>query len=549
MNKLPLAEAIKINLQNSILAAYLVIALMMTCVTFTLMLLAQRFVPDWEGTYILVIGFLLALEGMYTQRVLRRSGLTYIDRFFSHIAEWVVIMIILRLIVFLLRGPGDLWFSIPLFGGNLGEFFFNTEFIFLVIVGFLIWYLSAQYAVDMFHLEGDEALLKTKEEGGTVRIRSEIRRLIANRVILIGAGMVILIALLRMEAGAQNSLEFQNVNIFILLVYFILGITLLSLIQFSIQRIHWIMDRSYIHANLGRKWFLYSVIFIALLTLLALVLPTEYSVSLLSTLQSVLTFFLGVISTIIALISLPFIWLFGLLMSLLGGEASDPPPPEIGEIMPSFPIAQPGAPPWFEILKSILFWTLLAGVIVASFIIYFNEHGKTFSQLRNISLWRFFGRIFSWLKNLITGMNNTITQKIGQSIQRLRDWEYRNYQPKGYKFINPRKMEPKEQILFYYLSILKRMENKGWTRKPSQTPFEYSKILKELIAVDGDIQLDKDPLHPAENLENVKHDLTQLTDRFVEAKYSEHSVTLSESEDMRNHWQRLIQFVRNIRSR
>jgi hypothetical protein len=110
-------------------------------------------------------------------------------------------------------------------------------------------------------------------------------------------------------------------------------------------------------------------------------------------------------------------------------------------------------------------------------------------------------------------------------------------------------MEPKEQILFYYLSILKRMENKGWTRKPSQTPFEYSKILKELIAVDGDIQLDKDPLHPAENLENVKHDLTQLTDRFVEAKYSEHSVTLSESEDMRNHWQRLIQFVRNIRSR
>ena len=305
MNKLPLAEAIKINLQNSILAAYLVIALMMTCVTFTLMLLAQRFVPGWEGTYILVIGFLLALEGMYTQRVLRRSGLTYIERLFFHIAEWVVIMIILRLIVFILRSPGDLWFNLPLLGGNIGKFFFNAEFIFLVIIGFLIWYLSAQYAVDMFHLEGDAPLLKINEEGGTVRIRSEIRRIIANRIILIGAGMVILIALLRMEAEEQIGLEFQSVNIFILLVYFILGITLLSLIQFSIQRIHWILDRSYIHANLGRKWFLYSVIFIALLTLLALTLPTEYSVSLLSTLQSVLTFFLGVISTIIALISLP----------------------------------------------------------------------------------------------------------------------------------------------------------------------------------------------------------------------------------------------------
>jgi uncharacterized protein (UPF0548 family) len=80
-------------------------------------------------------------------------------------------------------------------------------------------------------------------------------------------------------------------------------------------------------------------------------------------------------------------------------------------------------------------------------------------------------------------------------------------------------------VIRYYLSLIRRAESQGLPRRPSQTPDEYARALDERVP----------DAHP---------DLTALTASFVEARYSRHEVTPSESGQARGHWERLRDALR-----
>lgn len=69
----------------------------------------------------------------------------------------------------------------------------------------------------------------------------------------------------------------------------------------------------------------------------------------------------------------------------------------------------------------------------------------------------------------------------------------------------PGRLAPREQVLYYYVSMLRRARREGLGRKRSQTPTEF---LGEM----------------AERLPGVSDDLEVLTEAFIEARYSQHPI-------------------------
>ena len=64
----------------------------------------------------------------------------------------------------------------------------------------------------------------------------------------------------------------------------------------------------------------------------------------------------------------------------------------------------------------------------------------------------------------------------------------------------------REQVFYYYLDTLDRARDVGLPRRDTQTPYEYQSTL--------------DP-----NLTEAHNALDHLTETFIAARYSEHSIT------------------------
>src|SRR4029453_17310782 len=115
-------------------------------------------------------------------------------------------------------------------------------------------------------------------------------------------------------------------------------------------------------------------IFLALVTLIAFLLPTEYTLGLLATIgifvQFILNIFIFILQLIIVLITLPLSWLLSLLGVEDAGLRPAPPrvpPPDLGN-------AGAGYPSWLEILRSVIFWGLTLAILAYLLKTYLDDH-------------------------------------------------------------------------------------------------------------------------------------------------------------------------------
>ncbi len=44
-------------------------------------------------------------------------------------------------------------------------------------------------------------------------------------------------------------------------------------------------------------------------------------------------------------------------------------------------------------------------------------------------------------------------------------------------FINPRRLSPRQKVIFYYLAMVRRAREAGLPRQDDQTPYEYARSL------------------------------------------------------------------------
>jgi hypothetical protein len=309
-------------------------------------------------------------------------------------------------------------------------------------------------------------------------------------VLLIAAGIT------RIGIAALLNLSRPSVPGLVLnvLVYFLLGLVMLGQVHFTRLHQQWQAQEIKMAAGLAGRWARYSLAFIGLAALLAFLLPTGYTVGLLDVVGTII-YFLGYILSLLALILL---FILSLLLMpcamLFGSERLTTPQPSLP---PPQLLQQPSggaAPGWFEILRSLLFWAAALGMVFYVVRSYLHDHPEMLQALTSL------------------GPIHALRESLWRASPRS--------SKEPFRFFRLGALSPRERILYYYLSILRRAERQGFPRQRAQTPYEYDATL-------------------APHLPQAQQEMTLLTEAFVEARYSQHVIEPGQARRMRVEWQRV----------
>lgn len=517
-----MGQSFRQNERLATLVNYGVASLMLVCVVVAILQQAAILAPGWNAGYLLPFCFILSLESMYTHRSLDRQTWLDPEWYLYRGTEWVVILVMLKLVMYLVNGLDGLLAEIRLWGRDFLNSFFNNEFLVVAGIAFVVWILANFFSRELAGLEGDEKLLAAERDSGVIVQRSAIRMNLINLIVILGGAITFMTALqslvyqLRGPEAVAPPTSGWNV-----LAYFLLGLLLLSLTQFSILRARWGLASIPISAHLGRRWVTYSLVFLLALSLFVIVLPTRYSVGLLEILQIGLAFLIGFVNLLLLLFSLPLLLLLSLFGGLFGGS----------ETLENFrpPVIPPPADPvggssWIELFKSLVFWVALVAITGLSFYYYLLQNRELAGRLRRVSFVNALVQFGGWLRGLLRGWRKTAGAALAAGMQRLR--VRRNPEAgAGWGFVNLRRLSPRQRVIFFYLAMVRRGSERGSPRTPAQTPYEYSQALQA-------------------NFPDVEEDVSGLTEQFVEARYSRHDITPERVGLVQRYWEKIRRALR-----
>lgn len=521
-----LKESARWNERVATFVSHSLVSLMLTCLMITLTQFGEYLFPTWQGDHLPWMALVVALESMYTKREAHKLDLFSLEWVVYRGAELVVLLLGLKLFLYLLRGPGQLWIDLSTWQGDFFSNFFNGEYLFASGLMLAFWVLAGQFAEDLAELEGDEGLVEGIYPVDIAAERSQIRQRLVDRIILYGAGMVVLVSLMRIDLesflGYRPRLGSTIINV---VAYFVLALALFSQTQLAILRGRWSRQRIPLGVNLTARWVIYSLLFLTGLAAVAILLPTSYTLSLLSILGLLLSWLIFAITLAgHLLLALWFVFL-----SLFGGDQSgvrpDPPLP------PPPPSAAPsggGMPAWYEIVRSVLFWVIFMAVTGFSIYQYIKQHETLWETVRKLPGMMILRKIWKWLRRGVMGANQVASSVVKNSLARIR--AVRKVEPlkEVTNFLNLRHLSARQKVLFYYLAMVRRGEEYGISRQPAQTPHEYQVELQT-------------------SLPEVDQDVAAMTAAFYEARYSRHEISEDQAGWVRQWWERIRRMLRNWR--
>ncbi len=315
-------------------------------------------------------------------------------------------------------------------------------------------------------------------------------------------------------------------SVLAVLLYSALGIALLTQARFSVSRAGWQVQEIPIQPGIGRRWLAWAVIFLLGIALVALLLPTWYSLGPLQVLLAII----GLISQGFFFVITFLYYVFVLIMSLLfpGVQLPQEPPMPLAQA----PIVEPpptggASQPWLEILASISFWGLI--LIIVGYLLFRVWHDR-FSDTEGgkaLRLWweqiREWWRAL-WLRWRPRGFD--IPAWLGR--RRAVLLARAPFAPRPFRFFFPGRLPPRELIRYFYLSTTRRAAQAGQPRREDETPYEYQASL--------------DRQYP-----ELEPDLEGLTAAFVQARYSAEKLGREDATAVKPLWQRIKAALRRRR--
>ena len=518
-------------------SSYLLVAGMMFCAGVISSELARHFYRDYLPAYLPWLCLIAAVQGMYVYHLLRNrakaAGIW--DVWLIYFSEWVVLLLFIKGALYLERGIDQLsldWIAMKT--NPFSVIFADGQFIVFAFVMLICWGLSKSFAEDIHELR-----VRTHDLAWEVRQQVEVSRMeskqnIQSRVFSIGLVLMFLALASRIDlppfvntninATASNSLLG-------LLLYFSLGFILLSQTQFALLRGRWLIEKLPIPKQIGRNWMLYGLIFFVCLGILAISLPTGYSIGLLDTLRYLVYLITSVLFILYNLVLFFFAWLFRpILQSMSGTEENEmvkplptlgaPSVPEITSIDPSNP-----ALPWTAVMQSILLWGLLIGLVFYAVIYSLRQRTELWVFISKVPVWGQLKRLWHYLKQLLRESGRTVNGLYQSGARRIGRVKISTRLDSRRLRFHPRRLAPREQVRYYFLALLRKSESYGFPRMINQTPYQYEEYLNERV----------DELEP---------DLHKLTDAFLEANYSQHVISSDQAASARSIWQRINRKIR-----
>ena len=508
------------------------IAGMITCLAVSFSQFINSLTPLWPGTFVSVLAFLVSLESIHAWRTVKRLRLSGRDKSRFRFAEWIVLLLILRLGLSLREGLAGLAEDVASWTVNAVSFF-DALFLIIGVLMVAIWVMALGLAQTMKELEATEAekapattdprydLWSTAPSRGRVDRTAKLRGLINTffgggifMLVLTGLSLVNLRQLLSLE-HARSSGIIANV-----LLYFVIGFLLISQAHYIILKANWELQSIPILGKLGKRWLQLVLGFLLLIALVAALLPVDYSVGIMDVLSTVLWWILHIITQIVGLILFIISYVVGLVLSLFRGEQAAPPPaPTMSQPMlpppaPSTGESEPVA--WWQFVRSLLFWFIIIGVAGYSVYHFLGDRWDIFKQLSMTPLLRWIGNLWKSLRRDTRQAIGRLRQSVVQSIARRRA---RLAQRTG-RYLSLHRLSPRDRVRYFYLSIAHRANTQGFGRPASMTPLEYQRMLASQMP-DADV------------------DVEALTQAFLEARYSAHTVTEEQMRGIQGVWQRV----------
>jgi hypothetical protein len=512
------------SINNQIVAAgFLVIFGMMACFSWMAAGLAQKIFQSWDAGGILVLSLLATVEALASYQLVRNSPMIQKQLANFYVTEWLVNLVVIKVFTELKDGAAHLWENVSIWPVNFpiniltGEFFLNA---FLV---YATWQISTLFISDLYRM-GIEETAPVDDRPANPSGRETIRR----RFLVMGM-VITLFAGIQLHGVTSLGWVFLPTQILVVVVlFFILGFCLLSLAKFANLQISWMQAKVTVPAQIPRRWIFYSLLALGILAVLAVWLPTAYTMGFFETITYILQLFVALGNIIVVLLLILFGILTGFFASLLRIKTSPGtavPTPEPARIVPHGAASISTG----DAIRSIIFW---AALLTLAFIVirqYLAFNRNLVIELKRYRFINWLAARLNQLKSLFRRANRRVATLVKNSLERLRGTGKTNTGMDQWDYLNVRKLSTRQKIFFYYYALVRRAGDAGLPRREGQTPYEYARSLTS-------------------RLHGEKDGLNDITESFVEARYSRHAIPDETARRMRFLWERFRNLLRNIRT-
>jgi uncharacterized protein DUF4129 len=512
--------------------SYTLVFLMMVCVAMTISILIQNAFPNWHSVLIAGLMLFIVTDRLYTYHQLKSLTLFSSEWVIAYGAQWIVIVLFIRFLLSYASGFDAFLTDLSLFVRGYLANFFTGEFVIALLLALLVWILTAQFLGLLDEIGLDQELALREDPGRMQADMVPAHQRLVNLIFSLGIALVILTALTRINTRSIFSAPDGIPNIEVsrfsggeagALLYFLFGLALLSLSRLMALQTHWNRLRIPVSSdNLTRQWGIYSLFFLLILVVIVSLLPAGDSLGFFSVVGALFGFLIRVlilISQLIVavgffLISLPFL-LFGKTPPFLNRFAPPPLPVPPAQAVPPISISAV-----WELIRSILLWGSLAVIIVYSFILFVRQHDNILAALRRSRITNWLILAWQWLYRNADKTRASLSHAIAEGWQSIvARLEGKRILPRP-GWMSLRSLDPRRQIYFFYLAMIRRGGEQGLTRKPSQTPAEYA------------VQLEN-------ALPSASEDIDSITEAFVQARYSRQEVDPRQAESVKAIWGRI----------
>ena len=376
---------------RSVLRPFL-IALLVACLDIAWLALIGRFVPALAGGYgqiVLLFSILVAIIGCTTTTYLAQPGERQRRRPTYRWVEFAFIVATTRLLLWAVTGT---WPTLTALIYQPVDSLLDGLFFSAGLVVLFSWWAAIEMTGDLLRLalQPDELFaLETDRIGEMIRTSNSDRPAILGRIASrwVGGGILMVIAAAGLQVerpvpGAFFALSQQNLDptiIAAIVIYFLVGLVLVSHGQLALLRTRWLLDRVPASESVLRLWPLYVILLLVVIDLLAALLPFGGTFLLGQILFAVINFVFNLFMTIFRF----FMGLFMVLMAALLGEpppqeAIQAPPPPPPPMIDQLPPATASLPAW---AGGALFWITMALILGYAAYIYLSDRGVQFTWL------------------------------------------------------------------------------------------------------------------------------------------------------------------------
>ncbi len=525
------------------------IAMMVACINVALGAFLHRFLPTAPSGYfslIVLVSVVASIVACSSTAWLAQPNQRLSRTVAYRAAEFGLLVMLARLGIWFLAGTRP---SMTEFFVNPVDSLFDGYFLVAAMVVAVSWGWSIEFSGDLLAmaLQADELYaLKGAERSrlDMARPTGTNRQLLLDR--FVGRWMVGGLLMIMLAAGSQIDTtaerawglfdqQIDPIVISAIILYFFIGLILISQGQLAILRSRWTLERAPVNDSILRNWPAYVLLLLGLIGLVAALLPLGGTFRL----SQILAFLINGLYFVVLRIYQFIFFLLLLLLSLL--PFSEPPetPPDVAPPQAMEPPAPLDASSLFaEWTGGVLFWTMTAVLLIYAATIYFSRNGSnnvlTQLWLRLKAFWlQFFGSFQAWQSARI---GNGGTDPALANVRRFRLSEW-------FERLRNGSLTPEQRVRYYYLSMLEQAEKFGTARSQSETPSHFAPRLESALH-DSDASDKIEPVDGADDASltsETEAAIETLTAEFERVRYAGAEVGPDEANRLSLLWQQVRQ--------